>query len=122
MDRLPVQTYAILVVDDDPAILEMLVELLLDEGFTVYSAANGQQALARALEVPLDLILTDLMMPLVDGHALLRSLREHPQTARVPVLLMSAAGHARPDDPFDAFIAKPFSIDDLLAQLQQLLS
>jgi len=61
------------------------------------------------LEFPPDLILTDLMMPFVGGRALLISLREHPQTAHVPVLLMSAAGQRQDADGFDAFIAKPLT-------------
>ncbi len=113
---------AILVVDDDPAIVDVLSELLADEGFTVHTARDGQQALARALEFPPDLILTDLMMPLVDGRALLISLREHPQTAHVPVLLMSAAGQRRDADGFDAFIAKPFNILTLVAELRRHLA
>ena len=113
---------AILVVDDDPAILDMLSDLLADQGFTVHTAKDGQQALARALEFPPDLILTDLMMPLVDGRALLISLREHPQTAHVPVLLMSAAGQRQDADGFDAFIAKPFNILTLVAELRRHLT
>ncbi len=113
---------AVLVVDDDPAILEVLSEILADEGFTVRTARDGQQALARAVELPPDLILTDLMMPVVDGHALVTRLREHPQIAHIPVLLMSAAGHQREGDSFDAFIAKPFNIDALVAELHRHLT
>ncbi len=115
-------TATVLVVDDDAAILEMLGELLADEGFTVRTARDGLQALDRALERPPDLILTDLMMPHRGGRALLISLREHPQTARIPVLLMSAAGQAREGEGFTAFIAKPFDIDTLIAELHRHLA
>lgn len=109
--------HTVLVVDDEPTILEMLIDVLGDEGFTVQTATDGRQALDRVLTTLPDLILTDLMMPLLDGRALLRSLREQPHTAHIPVLLMSAAGHLRADDTFSGFIAKPFSIETLLAEL-----
>jgi CheY-like chemotaxis protein len=116
------QIYTVLVVDDDPAIVDVLGELLADEGFAVHTARDGQQALARALESPPDLILTDLMMPYLDGRELLTRLREHPRTVHVPVLLMSAAGQRRDADEFDAFVAKPFDIDELIAELRRRLT
>lgn len=109
--------HRILVVDDDAAILQLLRELLEDEGFVVLPAADGEPALALALETPPDLVLTDLMLPHLDGRALFARLREHPTTAHIPVLLMTAAGQARHDDGFAAFIPKPFTIDLLLDQI-----
>jgi two-component system, OmpR family, alkaline phosphatase synthesis response regulator PhoP len=113
----PRHSLTILVVDDEPSILDMLGEILADEGFIVHTATNGHQGLARAVEILPNLILTDLMMPPLEGRALLTALREEPQTAHIPVVLMSAAGHLHPDDSFDGFIAKPFSIDDLVVEL-----
>ncbi len=113
---------AVLVVDDDPAILDVLSELLADEGFTVRIARDGYQALVRALELPPDLILTDLMMPFVDGRALLARLHEHPETVHIPVVLMSAGGHQRDGEGFAAFVTKPFNIDALVAELRRHLA
>ena len=109
----------ILVVDDDPSILGVLVDILTDEGFVVHAETDPRQALARALAAPPDLILTDLMMPHLDGRAVLERLRHQPVTAAIPVLLMSAAGHVQVGDAFAAFIAKPFTIDALLATLER---
>ena len=122
MTRRPaVRTPTILVVDDHPPIVEMLRDLLDDAGLAVLTAPDGEAALALALAATPDLILTDLMMPRMDGRALRARLQEHPLTARIPVLLMSAAGHARAGDGFAAFIVKPFSIDVLLDAIQQCL-
>ena len=112
--RQPVRTRTVLVVDDHPPIVELLRDLLEDEGFVVLTAPDGQAALAVATAAQPDLILTDLMMPQMDGRVLRARLLEQPLTAQIPVLLMSAAGHARARDGFAAFIVKPFSIDVLL--------
>ena len=108
----------ILVVDDEPAILDLLAELLADEGFVVHAVSDARQAVGRALDARPTLILTDLMMPYLDGRAVLAQLRAQPQTAPIPVLLMSAAGPAEDGAAFDGFLAKPFTIDALLAALQ----
>jgi CheY-like chemotaxis protein len=106
----------ILVVDDDHAICAALQTLLADEGYRVSCALDGAAALdAVALEPP-DLIISDLMMPRMDGWTLLQRLREtHSQ---IPVLLMSAAD--KPANGF-AFVSKPFAIDRLLVAIARLL-
>ena len=117
--RQPARVPTVLVVDDEPPIVEMLRELLEDEGFVVLTASDGQAALAVATEATPDLILTDLMMPLLDGRALRARLQDQPLTAQIPVLLMSAGGHARAEDGFATFIVKPFSVDVLLDAIHQ---
>lgn len=111
--------WSLLIVDDEPAILQLLAEILADEGFVVHAVTDARQALVRALDAPPDLILTDLMMPFLDGRTFLAQLRAQPQTAVVPVLLMSAAGQVPDSAAFDGFIAKPFTIDALLTALQR---
>ncbi len=105
----------ILVIDDEEMILDMLRMVLELEGYTVLLATDGQAGLARALDAQPDLILTDIMMPLMDGHELCRQLRAEPRTARIPVIAMSAAYRPQDSDAFDAIIAKPFHIPPLLA-------
>src|SRR3712207_6286295 len=71
----------ILVVDDEPAMLDLVAEMLADEGFMVHALADARQVLVRARAAPPDLILTDLMMPFLDGRAVRTELRAQPLTA-----------------------------------------
>src|SRR3954452_20452990 len=80
----------ILVADDEPAIASLLADFLTFAGHTVHVAHTGRDALALAEERRPDVILSDVMMPYLDGIALCRALRRRPGTRRVPVLLMSA--------------------------------
>lgn len=115
-------TPVVLVVDDEPAILEVVQDVLEDEGYTVLPAREGREALSMALQTPPDLVLTDLMMPVMDGRTLFRRLRDDGRTAHIPVVLMSAAYQAQPGDAFVAVIAKPFSLVSLLDTVEQLLT
>ncbi len=105
----------ILVIEDEAMILDMLRMVLELEGYTVLEATDGQAGLVQALDAQPDLILTDIMMPIMDGHALCRQLRAEPRTAHIPVIGMSAAYRPQDGDAFDAVIAKPFLIPPLLA-------
>jgi CheY-like chemotaxis protein len=116
-DRETEHRRTLLVVDDDEAILFMLRDILEDEGYHVLTAADGRAAFALAVDAQPSLILTDLMMPHLDGRGLLGRLRAKTETARIPVVLLSAAGQAQVDEGFAAFIAKPFDIDALLTTI-----
>ena len=87
VERAPV----VLVVDDENALLDMVQEILTDEGFTVLTANDGRGALSLATHARPDLVITDLMMPGMNGRALREHLARDPLTARTPVVLMSAA-------------------------------
>jgi CheY-like chemotaxis protein len=113
----------ILVVEDDYTIRESIAELLQDEGFFVRCAANGAEALARlTVEDAPNLILLDLMMPVMDGWSFRQALRQDPRLARIPVIVLS--GNAL--DPgsaalaVDAYLSKPFEVDVLLAEVNRL--
>lgn len=110
---------AILVVDDDPYILRLLKEVLEDEGYSVLTAANGQQALAEAHKAPLALVFTDYMMPRLDGFELCRQLRSSIDTADTPVVLLSAVPPSDDAGLFVATINKPFMIETILEHVQQ---
>lgn len=87
---------SILIVEDNDAIRGALVALLQLQGYTVEEAANGKQALAVARERPPDLILLDLMMPVMDGWTFL-DIKEHdPTLAPIPVVVNSAVGDFSP--------------------------
>ncbi len=118
----------ILVVDDEYANVEILTSVLEGEGHRVVSAANGKDALERALRETPQLVLTDFMMPIADGRELVRSLRALPTHRSVPVVMMSAATElAALADPrgeleVSAFLRKPFRLEELLAIVTELLS
>jgi CheY-like chemotaxis protein len=107
------------VIEDEAMILDMLHMILDMEGYTVLLATDGQAGFARALDAQPDLILTDIMMPVMDGHALGRQLRADPRTAHIPVIAMSAAYRPQDGDAFAAVLAKPFQIVSLLAVIQE---
>ena len=117
---------AVLVVDDDPAIRAVLMDLLVEEGYRVAVAADGAAGLAAAFTEPPALVLTDLAMPGLGGEEVCRRLRSDPRTRHVPLLVISAlprsaARERLADCPHDGFLAKPFDLDDLLAAVDRAL-
>jgi DNA-binding response OmpR family regulator len=112
------QPKAILVVDDERSICDVLADLLQDEGYDVSRAYDGTTALAAAEHHRPDLVLADVMMPGLDGIALIRRLRE--RGLRVPAVLMSAV-YDDVDLPRVRFVPKPFDVDDLLGIIERLL-
>lgn len=116
------ESLKILVVDDEAAIRHLLDDLLGDEGYSVSTASNGRAALAIVKQERPDLILMDVMMPELDGLETLRHLRTGPESAAVPVILMSAAAYLTPDSADGmAFISKPFNLDHVLAVVAHML-
>src|SRR5437763_5491745 len=117
----------VLVVDDDPALRDMVAQFLEGEGYRVLLAARGREALAH-LAGPRprpDILLLDLLLPDVDGYAVLEHLRQHPKQD-LPVLVFSAYRPAASllqalDAERRDFIAKPFDLDELHLRLQRLL-
>ena len=115
----------ILIVDDERPVREFLGTAFRQEGHTVLEAAHGQQALkllASTSDSP-DIVISDVMMPLLGGLELCGILKSNPATADIPVVLMSAA-HPRTSTSVeaDAIIAKPFDLDVLDAVVQRLLT
>ncbi len=111
----------VLVVDDEESMRELVAEVLQEEGYRVVTARNGSEALSVALQIRPRLIVTDLMMPAMNGRVLRERLRDEPQTAMIPVVLMSAAYRLQPGDHFAATIAKPFGIDELIDVIERAL-
>ena len=111
----------ILIVDDEPNILELLRGVLEDEGFTVITASNGAAALNVIQRSPVALVLTDLMMPFVSGLDLARQLHSNPKTASTPLLLMSAAMPQQVSNIYAAVIHKPFEVDEIIRVVRQFL-
>ena len=109
---------SILVVDDEPIIAATLAALLADEGYRVRQAFDGQQALDLIARDPPDLVVTDVMMPHVDGVTLTRALRERGDGT--PVVLMSAV-YADVDIPGVRFLPKPFDLDEIVRVVGRVL-
>lgn len=112
----------ILVVDDDPDILEALSEILEVEGFEIRRARNGREALDRLDPGRPDLILLDLMMPVMDGWEFAQKLRAIPNLDPPPIIVLSAdrnvASRAK-DIGAVAYLGKPFELEDLLRLVHQ---
>lgn len=111
---------AILVVDDEPNIASALAIVLIDEGHTVLTAANGAEAVALLTRQRVDLIVSDIMMPMVDGLTLVRHLRRRGD--RTPVVLMSAAPGRVAPIPGVRLVAKPFDLDEMLTVVEHALA
>ncbi len=101
----------VLVIDDEPPIVELLALLFEEEGFLVLSAYDGAEGLRLAEERQPDLVISDVSMPRLSGIDLVRRLRDDGRS--VPVILMSAVVRATPDDSV-VFVTKPFDLDEML--------
>lgn len=114
----------ILVIDDDPGVTSVLRRGLAYEGYTVDIAGTGEEGLGIARERPPDLVILDIMMPGIDGLAVLQRLRQ--ADVQLPVLLLTAKD--APDDEVhglesgaDDYVVKPFTFEVLLARVRALL-
>lgn len=113
----------ILVVDDDAPILRLVRGKLETDGYRVLTATNGQEALDIVDEEPLDLIVLDVMMPVMDGLTAMREIRKR---SNVPVILLTARSSGRDkvqalDSGADDYITKPFDPDELSARVGAVL-
>ncbi|MET0950316.1 MAG: response regulator [Pseudomonas sp.] len=115
----------ILVVDDEYLIADILGYALEDEGFMVVKASNGQKGLEVLERERPALIITDFMMPVMDGLEFAKAVRDLPSVNTLPIILISGAqahlGMER-SDLFDAVLEKPFNIDSILTTVRRLLA
>lgn len=113
----------VLIVDDDLPSVKMNSYLLREEGYEVVTASNGKEALDVLEEEPVDLVVLDVMMPMMDGHETLRQLREHYD---LPVIFLSAKGETADkvrglELGADDYLAKPFEPAELLARVKSVM-
>jgi DNA-binding response OmpR family regulator len=113
----------ILVVDDEPRYIRLMEANLGSEGFSVLKAANGQEAVEAVAEYRPDLVLLDIMMPVLDGFGACERIREF---SNVPIIVVTAKGEERDrvrglDLGADDYIVKPFSATELLARVRSVL-
>jgi DNA-binding response OmpR family regulator len=116
----------ILIADDEPNIVISLEYLLQRDGYQVRVARNGQEALDAIQASPPDLVLLDVMLPLVSGFEVCQKIRENPALAGVRIVMLTAKGRDVEMSKglalgANAYVTKPFSTQDLLAQVRALL-
>ena len=119
---MPIQC-SILIVDDEFGLAEMLCEMLRDLDYDVTIAINGRLALELLGERPVDLVLTDMMMPVMDGAELAAAMRASEAHRHIPIVMMTSLPTApRETHLFDAVLRKPFTPELLLKTLDRCLS
>ena len=116
----------ILVIDDDPAISELVAVNLEMAGYDVSQAEDGIKGQALALQLLPDLIMLDLMLPKVDGFTVCQRLRRNERTAEIPVLMLTALSQTQDKvEGFNAgaddYLTKPFEVEEMLARIRALL-
>lgn len=116
----------LLVIDDEQDLLDFLRNVLSEEGYAVSTAPDGVQGISRARHEHPDLILLDLMMPQMDGWEVLRILKSLPETAKTPVVVLTA--RMDPQSKWEGwqqgavdYITKPFSLQELKLRLREIL-
>jgi DNA-binding response OmpR family regulator len=114
----------ILIVDDEPELLEQLRQVLAEQRYDIDSAVDGEMALDKVFDNLYDLILLDIMLPKQDGLAVLQEIRQ--AKIGTPILILTAKGEVPDkikglDEGADDYLAKPFSVAELLARIRALL-
>ena len=117
----------VLVVDDDPGIVRLMERFLKREGYEVITATNGVQALKKASSEKLNLIVLDLMLPGVDGFEVCHRLREEPNTADVPIIVLSGKGEDKDKEEAskvgaDSYLIKSGDPTELYTHVRDLLA
>ena len=113
----------ILIVDDEPVIVEVLALVLEAEGYAVHARTSGRSALEWLRENPADVVLLDFMMPRMDGGAVGHAIRELPNGSAVAIVISSALPERSVRerfDGYDAFLQKPYEMDVLLKRIAEL--
>ena len=110
----------ILLVDDNPAILEGVADLLELQGYQVLTASSGNQAVTQMQSKKPDLVISDIMMPGMDGYEFYKVVRSNPEWVPIPFIFLTARGQQRDirrgnSLGADAYLTKPFEPDDLIS-------
>ncbi len=117
----------IVIIEDDPVIQEAVLDWLMFEGYETYGASNGREGIELVLSVLPDLIISDIMMPEMDGYQVLQHLQSNPSTSMIPFIFMSALADRQSvrqgmNLGADDYLTKPFTNSELLGAVQSRLS
>jgi DNA-binding NarL/FixJ family response regulator len=117
----------LLLVDDEPGLREAVKAYLEDEGFTVHVASNAREGWELLQQISPELVISDIMMPQVDGYQFLKQMREDPRFETLPVVFLTARGMTSDriqgyNAGADAYISKPFDPDELVAIVSNILA
>jgi DNA-binding NarL/FixJ family response regulator len=117
----------LLLVDDEPGLREAVKAYLEDEGFTVHVASNAREGWELLQRISPELVISDIMMPQVDGYQFLKQMREDPRFETLPVVFLTARGMTSDriqgyNAGADAYISKPFDPDELVAIVSNILA
>ena len=121
----PEGAQCVLLVEDDPALRRYLEVVLQRAGYAVLTASDGLEGMKFLLTAQIDIVVTDALMPNLDGYELCRFVRNSDHLAHLPIILLSALDQKNSTDESEqvnAFLAKPVSPEDLLACIEDLLS
>jgi DNA-binding response OmpR family regulator len=116
----------ILLIDDDEIIQKVLIKILQQHGFNVVFGIDGREGLSKLDSMKFDLVITDIMMPYLNGFELIQELKKHPNTINSKVVVISSITHeASIKDSMnlgvDFYIPKPIVIDNFIEQIKELL-
>jgi DNA-binding NarL/FixJ family response regulator len=125
-DSTPGDQKQLLLIDDDPNLILLVKDYLEFRGYEVKTAGNGREALELLDHTVPDMIICDVMMPEMDGHAFVRHVRENPTTEWIPILFLSAKGQSQDrvkglNTGADVYMVKPFEPEELVAQVESSL-
>ena len=115
-----------LVVDDEIHIVQVVAIKLRNNGFDVTTAENGEIGLELAGQIKPDIVITDFQMPKMTGLEMVENLRKQPETADIPVIMLTARGFAIEEEKrevlkISAFLSKPFSPREVLRTIEEIL-
>lgn len=116
----------ILIIEDEPDILELIEYNLEKFGYQVFSAMNGEEGLAKAKSLMPDLILLDVMLPGMDGHDVCKELKKNQESSQIPIVMLTAKGEESDivvglELGADDYVTKPFSPNELKARIKAIL-
>jgi DNA-binding response OmpR family regulator len=116
----------ILVIEDEPAVQTLLRKQLTANGYQVTVAADGLDGLMKLETIRPDLVISDVMMPNLDGIEFVRAIKQHQETQRIPVIFLTAKSDPRSmiegiNVGARFYVTKPFQIDDLLSKVKRAL-
>ena len=117
--------HRVLLIEDEPNILEAISYILTKDGWTVHTHSNGETAMAKVMQGVPDLIILDVMLPGRSGYDILRDLRAQAETKDVPVMMLTARGQAKDREMAASlgatrFMTKPFSNAEVLESVRAL--